>query len=93
MSELIDNRAHRIRTLKHIIRHLHRGEAPDQLAKLVGECDATESAMMEQELMAEGVPVAEVMSTCDLHSQVVRDLLVEHPAPPTPPGHPGRHRP
>ncbi|MCP4656204.1 MAG: DUF438 domain-containing protein [bacterium] len=92
MSELIDNRAHRIRTLKHIIRHLHRGEAPDQvrsqLAKLVGECDATEIAMMEQELMDEGVPVAEVMSTCDLHSQVVRDLLVDHPTPPTPPGHP-----
>ena len=30
MSELIDNRAHRIRTLKEIIKHLHEGTAPEQ---------------------------------------------------------------
>ena len=29
MSELIDNRAYRIRTLKEIIRHLHQGVAPE----------------------------------------------------------------
>jgi len=29
MSELIDNRARRIATLKEIIQHLHKGEAPD----------------------------------------------------------------
>jgi len=27
MSELIDSRAHRVRTLKEVIRHLHAGEA------------------------------------------------------------------
>jgi len=94
MTELIDNRAHRIRTLKHIIKHLHSGEAPeqvrDQLKQLVKECDATEIAQMEQELMAEGVPVAEIMSMCDLHSQVVKEILVERPAPEMPPGHPVR---
>ena len=92
MSELLDNRAHRLRTLKEIIRHLHEGQAPAQvkerLATLVRECDASEIASMEQELMAEGVPVQEIMSMCDLHSQVVRDILVERAGAPPPPGHP-----
>jgi hypothetical protein len=92
MSELLDNRAHRLRTLKEIIRHLHDGQAPAQvkerLATLVRECDASEIASMEQELMAEGVPVQEIMSMCDLHSQVVRDILVERASAPPPPGHP-----
>jgi hypothetical protein len=92
MSELIDNRAHRIRTLKEVIRHLHEGKAPSEvkarLAALVRECDASEIAAMEQELMAEGVPASEIMGMCDLHSQVVRDILVEKASAPPPPGHP-----
>ena len=92
MSELIDNRAHRVRTLKEVIRHLHEGQAPGevkaQLTALVRECDASEIAAMEQELIAEGVPVAEIMGMCDLHSQVVRDILVERASVPPPPGHP-----
>ncbi len=92
MSELIDNRAYRIRTLKEVIRHLHQGHAPAEvkrrLAALVRECDASEIAAMEQELMAEGVPVGQIMGMCDLHSQVVRDILVERASAPPPPGHP-----
>jgi DUF438 domain-containing protein len=92
MSELIDNRAHRIRTLKEVIRHLHEGRAPaevkSRLAALVRECDASEIAAMEQELMTEGVPASEIMGMCDLHSQVVRDILVERASAPPPPGHP-----
>lgn len=92
MSELIDNRAHRIRTLKEVVRHLHQGHAAAQvkerLAALVRECDASEIAAMEQELMAEGVPASEILGLCDLHSQVVRDILVERASAPPPPGHP-----
>lgn len=92
MSELLDNRAHRIRTIKEIIRHLHQGQPPAEvkahLTAIVRECDASEIAAMEQELMAEGMPVQEIMGMCDLHSQVVRDLLVERAAAPLPPGHP-----
>jgi DUF438 domain-containing protein len=43
---------------------------------------------MEQELIAEGVPVAELQSMCDLHSQVTRDVLVPLGPRETPPGHP-----
>lgn len=53
MSELIDNRAHRISVLKEIIQHLHAGAAPElvkeQLRKIVGETDATEIMAMERQ--------------------------------------------
>ena len=93
MSELIDNRSHRIRTLKEIIQHLHAGNPPEQvraqLREIVRQTDATEVMAMEQELMSEGMPVDEIRSMCDLHSQVTRDLLVQLPvAKSVEPGHP-----
>jgi len=93
LSELIDNRAHRIAVLKEIIQHLHSGAAPElvkeRLRELVGQTDATEIMAMEQQLMAEGMPVEEVRSMCDLHSQVTRDMLVQIAPPPAiAPGHP-----
>jgi len=92
MSELIDNRAERIRKLKSVIRDLHHGGDPQQakarLRELVRQCDAAEIAAMEQELIAEGIPVEEIMGMCDLHSQVVRELLVERPQEPIAAGHP-----
>ena len=93
MSELIDNRSHRIRVLKEVIRHLHAGNPPEQvkaqLRTIVSQTDATEIMAMEQELMSEGMPVEEVRSMCDLHSQVTRDILVQLPAgKAVEPGHP-----
>lgn len=45
MSELIDNKANRIRVLKDIIKHLHAGKAPEQVQKqmreLVKQTDAS----------------------------------------------------
>src|ERR1019366_7874795 len=58
MSELIDNRAQRVRTLKGIIKRLHAGEAPDEvrasLKELVCQTDYSEVMAMEQELIAAG---------------------------------------
>ena len=92
MSEVIDNRAHRIRTLKEIIKHLHAGQAPEQvkgrLREMVRETDYSEIVAMEQELIAEGMPVEEIQCMCDLHSQVTREVLVQLPARSFPPGHP-----
>ncbi|MCX7602973.1 MAG: DUF438 domain-containing protein [Bryobacteraceae bacterium] len=92
MSELIDNRAQRIRQLKHIIRQLHQGvpagAVRDQLRAIVRETDYSEMVAMEQELMAEGMPAEEIMSMCDLHSQLAREVLVPPPARSVPPGHP-----
>lgn len=92
MSELIDNRAHRIRNLKKIIQKLHRGADPDEvrdeLRTMVHETDSTEIAAMEQELIAGGMPVEEVQSMCDLHSQVLREVIVQPVQISPPPGHP-----
>jgi DUF438 domain-containing protein len=43
---------------------------------------------MEQELIADGMPVEEIQGMCDLHSQVTREVLVQLAPPPVPPGHP-----
>ncbi len=92
MSELIDNRAQRVRTLKAIIKRLHAGEEPEQvkgsLKQLVCETDYSVIMAMEQELIAEGMPVGEIQSMCDLHSQVTRDVLVQLEPASVPPGHP-----
>ena len=54
MSELIDNRAHRIRTLKTIIQSLHAGTATQdvrtQLKQLVHRTDASEIAAVATSL-------------------------------------------
>jgi hypothetical protein len=93
MSELIDNKANRIRVLTGIIKHLHAGNPPEavqrQMRELVKQTDASEIMAMEQELMADGMPVEEVRSMCDLHAQVTRDVLVQIPTrKDIPPGHP-----
>ena len=92
MSELINNRTHRIQTMKEIILHLHQGKAPDQvrdqLRHLVRETDASEIAAMEQELISEGMRVEEVQSMCDMHASVLREVLVQPIEAPLAPGHP-----
>jgi len=92
MAELINNRAHRIQQLKEIITQLHEGVGADavrqQLKDLVQQTDASEIAEMEQALMNDGMPTAKVMAMCDLHAEVVRDILVDQPGIAVAPGHP-----
>ena len=93
MSEVIDNKANRIRVLKDIIKHLHAGNPPEQVQRqmreIVRQTDYSEIMAMEQELMAEGMPVEEVRAMCDLHSQVTRNVLVQIPTSKAiAPGHP-----
>ncbi|MDX2150291.1 MAG: DUF438 domain-containing protein [Bryobacteraceae bacterium] len=93
MSEVIDNRANRVRTMKGLIQRLHAGESPETIKGLfrtiVRETDAVELVATEQELLAEGVPVEQLRGMCDLHSQIAREVLVQLPVgPPPAPGHP-----
>ena len=93
MTEVIDNRQKRIANLKAIIRQLHEGASPDavrgQLKDLVRQCDAGEIAAMEHQLMTEdNIPVQQVMKMCDLHAEVVKDILVEHEHEEIKTGHP-----
>lgn len=92
MSEFIDNRSRRIGALKDVIKRLHSGEAPEQvkgsLKALVEGVDSSEIMAMEQQLMAEGMPVHEIQRMCDLHSQVTREVLVQLAPAAVVPGHP-----
>jgi len=93
MSELINNQEVRIKTLKEVILHLHQGEAPEvvrqQLKSLVAEVDASEIAAMEQQLMADGISPEQVRSMCDLHAEVLKEVMAEPRAPQVlAPGHP-----
>jgi DUF438 domain-containing protein len=93
MSELINNQAMRIQTLKEVILHLHRGEAPadvrERLKSLVSEVDASEIAAMEQQLMADGMSHEEVRSMCDMHADVLKEVIAEpRAAKSLPSGHP-----
>ncbi|MFV1959624.1 MAG: DUF438 domain-containing protein [Planctomycetota bacterium] len=92
MAELIDNRKERIRLLGQIIRRLHEGapkeEVKRELKELVKTTDASEIAAMEQELMAGGMPMEEVMGMCDLHSEVTREILTQRPVGEVVAGHP-----
>jgi DUF438 domain-containing protein len=92
MSELIDNRSERIRKLEEIIKQLHGGAAPEkvkaQLKEIVQQTDATEIAAMEQQLIAGGMPLEEVRSMCDLHAQVLSEIMTEPVKREVAPGHP-----
>ncbi|HLO68381.1 MAG TPA: DUF438 domain-containing protein, partial [Holophaga sp.] len=93
MSELINNQSMRIQTLKEVILHLHRGEAPEavkeRLKGLVAEVDPAEIAAMEQQLMADGMSADEVRAMCDMHAEVLKEVSARPcPSMPLPPGHP-----
>jgi DUF438 domain-containing protein len=92
MSELINNTEKRVEKLAEIIRELHagkdRGEVARKLASLVRETTSEEIVAMEQKLMSQGMTVDEIKGMCDVHSQVLGDLLQEDLRARTTPGHP-----
>ena len=91
MSELINNREHRVATLKQIVLDLHAGadmaSVKRRMKELVGQCDAGEIAAMEQQLIADGIQVHQIMGMCDLHREAVSEVLAPDRTP-LPPGHP-----
>lgn len=78
--------------LKEIIRLLHEGKAveevKDQFAALLEDVGATDIAAIEQELIEEGMPAAEIQRLCDVHVAVFRESLDEQESADSLPGHP-----
>ncbi|MBN2248542.1 MAG: DUF438 domain-containing protein [Coriobacteriia bacterium] len=72
-------RARRQETLKGLIRELHDGASVESVKarfdELARDIDAAEVAMMEQALIAEGMPVTEVQRLCDVHVAVFKESL------------------
>ena len=92
MSKSDPERQRRIEQLKQVIRGLHEGDHPahvkQQLAALVRETTSDEIVAMENQLIDEGMDPGEIKSMCDLHSQVMREVLVKPTIPAYPIGHP-----
>ena len=92
MSELITDKQRRKELLKHMIQQLHAGEAPDavrpQLVRLLGQVPYDEVVVVEQELIAEGLPPEEVLKLCDVHTEAMRGAIDTSGAQTAPPGHP-----
>lgn len=92
MSELINNSERRKELLKHMIRELHGGGAPEQvkarLAELLGGIPYGEVVEVEQELIAEGISQAEIQEFCDIHTAVLDGQIDHSMAKLVPPGHP-----
>ncbi|MBC7186053.1 MAG: DUF438 domain-containing protein [Calditrichaeota bacterium] len=84
--------AQRIEMLKAIIADLHEGRdvatARQRFRELIKDVEPSEIAAMEQKLIAEGMPEAEVRRLCDVHVEVFKEALERHELPGAPPGHP-----
>jgi DUF438 domain-containing protein len=92
MSEIINNSEKRKELLKHMILQLHSGEAPElvknRLAKLLTSIPYDEVVQVEQELIAEGLPVEEVLRLCDIHQLVLDGHIDQGDVKVVPDGHP-----
>jgi uncharacterized protein len=92
MSELINNARRRKDLMKHMILQLHEGVAPDavrpQLIRLLGSVPYGEVVEVEQELIAEGLPVSEVLKLCDVHTAALNGAISQEGAKEAPEGHP-----
>jgi len=92
MSNEAEDHVERKEGLKQVIRQLHEGksveEVKDQFADILEDVGATEVAEIEQELIEEGLPAAEIQRLCDVHVAVFRESLEEETSPESAPGHP-----
>jgi uncharacterized protein len=88
----VDEQDARIDTMKDIIKELHAGKDAESQKKKFGELikDVApwEIAQMEQRLIAEGMPEAEIKSLCDVHVKVFQEALAHNTVPGLPAGHP-----
>ncbi|HXY61830.1 MAG TPA: DUF438 domain-containing protein [Nitrospirota bacterium] len=87
-----DEQEVRIDTLKEIIKELHAGKDVEiqkkKFGELIKDVAPWEIAQMEQQLIAGGMPEAEIKSLCDVHVQVFKEALEQKTVPGLPAGHP-----
>jgi DUF438 domain-containing protein len=92
MSELLNNSKFRKEKLKELILKLHQGENPKQvrseLISTLRQIPYGEVVEVEQELIAEGLPEAEVLKLCDVHGEVLDGHIDQSGAKAIPEGHP-----
>ncbi len=92
MTEIMQNREYRKKALKELIMDLHAGQSVEavksRFEKLFKGVSPQEISEMEQDLIAEGLPVEEVQRLCDVHAAVFKGSIEEIHHPEETPGHP-----
>ncbi len=65
--------------LRQLLRRLHAGESVEQLkeefAQILSQLRPEQVALIEQELIEEGIPPDEIRRLCDLHLEVFREVV------------------
>ncbi len=79
MSENINNREHRKKVIKDIIKQLHAGKSvedvKEEFSKTFEGVSASEITEVENALISEGLPVSEVQKLCDVHASVFKGSI------------------
>ncbi len=92
MSDLKQKAREQKDLLKHMILQLHEGAAPEQvkkrLADLMGKVPYEYVVEVEQELIAEGMPAAEILKLCDIHVMAMEGQIDTSGEQIAPAGHP-----
>ncbi len=95
MSEYINNREMRQKTIKDIIKQLHEGKTAEEVKQQFEDAfngvSASEISEAESALIADGLPVKEVQRLCDVHAAVFKGSIEEIHQPSDPAfisGHP-----
>lgn len=92
MSELINNSQKRKAQLKELILKLHKGDnqeaVREELIETLRQVPYGEVVEVEEELIAEGLPVEEVLRLCDVHSAVLQGNIDLSGSKKIPEGHP-----
>lgn len=92
MTGISDDIRKRKDLLKHMILQLHKGEAPaivkNRVAELLSSIPYDEVVAVEQELIAEGLPMEEVLKFCDIHQMVLEGRIDTGGSRDVPDGHP-----
>jgi len=92
MSEALGKRELKKKRLKEILRKLSQGEDVSELKKefkdLLNSVSPLEIPLIEQELLAEGVPAEEIANMCDLHVELFRESVSKRSNIGVPSGHP-----
>lgn len=82
----------KVEMVKEVLKSIHRGESVEELKKkfrsVLAKVSPFEIPLIEQELVKEGVKIADILKLCDLHVEMFREFLKSRELKGVPKGHP-----
>lgn len=82
----------KIEMVKEILKSIHRGKVVEELKKkyrkVLAKVSPFEIPLIEQELVKDGVKIADILKLCDLHVEMFREFLKSRELKGVPKTHP-----